>query len=36
MPTYLLVGGPLLWALLYWLGPSAWTWLSAETGKLDD
>jgi hypothetical protein len=35
-PKYLLPAGPLLWALLYWLGPSLWTWLSAETGKLDD
>jgi hypothetical protein len=35
-PMYLLPAGPLLWALLYWLGPSMWTWLSAETGKLDD
>jgi len=35
-PRYLLPAGPVLWALLYWLGPSLWTWLSAETGKLDD
>ena len=35
-PKYLLPAGPVLWALLYWLGPSLWTWLSAETGKLDD
>lgn len=35
-PLYLLPAGPALWALLYWLGPSLWTWLSAETGKLDD
>ena len=36
LPMYLLPAGPLLWALLYWLGPSMWTWLSTETGKLDD
>jgi hypothetical protein len=36
LPMYLLPGSLLLWALLYWLGPSAWAWLSAETGKLDD
>jgi hypothetical protein len=36
LPMYLLPGGFVLWALLYWLGPSAWTWLCAETGKLDD
>jgi hypothetical protein len=36
LPMYLLPAGPLLWALLYWFGPSLWTWLSAETGKLDD
>jgi hypothetical protein len=35
-PMYLLPAGPVLWALLYWLGPSLWAWLSAETGKLDD
>jgi hypothetical protein len=35
LPMYLLPGGIVLWALLYWLGPSLWTWLSAETGKLD-
>ncbi len=35
-PLYLLPAGPVLWALLYWLGPSLWAWLSAETGKLDD
>jgi hypothetical protein len=35
-PMYLLPGAPVLWALLYWLGPSMWTWLSAETGELDD
>ena len=35
-PIYLLPASLLLWALLYWLGPSMWTWLSAETGKLDD
>ena len=36
LPMVLIPGGVLLWALLYWLGPSVWTWLSAETGKLDD
>ena len=36
LPMYLLPAGLGLWALLYWLGPSAWAWLSAETGKLDD
>jgi hypothetical protein len=36
LPMYLLPGSALLWALLYWLGPNAWAWLSAETGKLDD
>jgi hypothetical protein len=36
MPMYLLPASLLLWALLYWLGPSIWAWLSAETGKLDD
>jgi hypothetical protein len=36
LPRYLLPVGPVLWALLYWLGPSMWAWLSAETGKLDD
>jgi hypothetical protein len=36
LPMYLLPAGLVLWALLYWLGPSLWTWLSAETGKLDD
>src|SRR5262245_50180579 len=36
LPMYLLPAGPLLWALLYWLGPTLWTWLAAETGKLDD
>ena len=35
-PMYFLPVGPVLWALLYWLGPSLWAWLSAETGKLDD
>jgi hypothetical protein len=35
-PRDRLPAGPVLWALLYWLGPSLWTWLSAETGKLDD
>lgn len=35
LPMYLLPGSVLLWALLYWLGPRAWAWLSAETGKLD-
>ena len=34
-PRYLLPAGPALWALLYWLGPRVWAWLSAETGKLD-
>lgn len=36
LPMYLLPAGLVLWALLYWLGPSIWAWLSAETGKLDD
>lgn len=36
LPKYLLPASLLLWALLYWLGPSLWAWLSAETGKLDD
>lgn len=36
LPMYLLPASLLLWALLYWLGPSLWAWLSAETGKLDD
>jgi len=36
LPPFLLAGGAVLWALLYWLGPPLWTWLSAETGKLDD
>jgi hypothetical protein len=36
LPVYLLPAGAILWALLYWLGPSLWAWLSAETGKLDD
>lgn len=35
LPFYLLPGSALLWALLYWLGPRAWAWLAAETGKLD-
>ena len=35
LPMYLLPGGIALWALLYWLGPSLWAWLSAETGELD-
>jgi drug/metabolite transporter (DMT)-like permease len=35
LPMYLFPAGALLWALLYWLGPRIWTWLSAETGKLD-
>ncbi|HEY7638839.1 MAG TPA: hypothetical protein VH814_03860 [Steroidobacteraceae bacterium] len=35
LPMYLLPAGVVLWALLYWLGPRAWTWLSAETEKLD-
>jgi hypothetical protein len=36
LPMYLLPAGLALWALLYRFGPSAWAWLSAETGKLDD
>jgi hypothetical protein len=36
LPMYLVPGGAVLWALLYWLGPKTWAWLSAETGKLDD
>jgi hypothetical protein len=36
LPMYLLPAGLALWALLYWFGPRAWAWLSAETGKLDD
>jgi hypothetical protein len=36
LPMYLLPAGIILWALLYWLGPGVWAWLSAETGKLDD
>jgi hypothetical protein len=36
LPMYLLPAGLALWALLYWFGPGAWAWLSAETGKLDD
>jgi hypothetical protein len=36
LPMFLIPGSILLWALLYWLGPSAWSWLCAETGKLDD
>lgn len=35
LPMYLLPGSLVLWALLYWLGPGVWAWLSAETGKLD-
>jgi len=35
LPMYLLPGGAVLWALLYWLGPRVWAWLCAETGKLD-
>ena len=35
LPMYLLPGGIALWAVLYWLGPSLWAWLSAETGELD-
>jgi len=35
LPMYLLPGSLVLWALLYWLGPGIWAWLSAETGKLD-
>jgi hypothetical protein len=35
VPIYLLAAGAVLWALLYWLGPRIWAWLSAETGKLD-
>lgn len=35
LPMYLLTGSALLWALLYWLGPTIWAWLAAETGKLD-
>jgi hypothetical protein len=35
LPMYLLPGSALLWALLYWLGPGIWAWLSAETGKLE-
>jgi hypothetical protein len=36
LPMVLLPACAVLWALLYWLGPSVWAWLSAETGKLDD
>ena len=36
LPMYLLPAGLSLWAVLYLFGPSAWAWLSAETGKLDD
>jgi hypothetical protein len=36
LPMFLLPACAVLWALLYWLGPPVWAWLSAETGKLDD